>query len=207
MDDKTNAIDPTRRTPSDLAPTSIARKLAVERLVKTGGFNPPPSDDGPHEREMTALLHSFDGTPRERFVWEIYFDWSRPKICDRGRINEAAANEGLTFREYVCRETLKEVRRQLKLNGIALPDDSATHGQPPVDAMLSPNDLSRINAVEPENLRKRLARWRKKHAASGGTDWLENTEAGSREPQFLYRVGSVQPIIDDLKNVQHPSGM
>ena len=139
MADKTNGIDPTRRTPSDFKPKSIAQKVAVERLVKIGAFKRPPSNDGPHWREMTAFLHSFDGTRHEKFVWPIFFDWSRPKTIDLPRIEEATRQEGLSpligpvdlhvMVEYIARETTKEVRRQLKLNGI---DDPFAPTSPPV---------------------------------------------------------------------------
>ncbi len=66
----------------------------------------------------------------------------------------------------------------------------------PVDdeSMLPPARLAEQFGVAAEALRKRLDRWR----SQNGEGWVENTERGPREPKYLFRVGSVRPLIDAM---------
>ncbi len=63
------------------------------------------------------------------------------------------------------------------------------------DSHFSPAKLAEVFGVPADALRTRLNRWRETHHDG----WIENPERGPREPKYLYRVGSVRPIIDDLK--------
>ncbi len=65
------------------------------------------------------------------------------------------------------------------------------------DAMLSPTQLALAFDVPAEALRGRLKRWRANNRDAGG--WIENTKRAPREPQYLYRVGAVLVVIEDLK--------
>ncbi len=65
----------------------------------------------------------------------------------------------------------------------------------PDDAMLSSAKLAEVFNVGKDALRKRLERLRR----NDHTCFVENTERTQREPQFLYRVGKVRPVIEALK--------
>ncbi len=65
------------------------------------------------------------------------------------------------------------------------------------DAMMSPGQLALAFGVPAEPLRGRLRRWRAKNRNAGG--WIENTKRAPREPQYLYRVGAVLVVIEDLQ--------
>lgn len=62
-------------------------------------------------------------------------------------------------------------------------------------AMLAPADIATKYHVPFEALRKRLERWRRNNHQG----WIENSEAGSRTPRFLYRVGAIRCIIEELR--------
>lgn len=63
------------------------------------------------------------------------------------------------------------------------------------DELLSSRQLAERFGRDPQALKQRLRRWREKHA--GSTDWVENTERGPRDPQFLYRLSAVRHIVDE----------
>lgn len=63
------------------------------------------------------------------------------------------------------------------------------------DSLLSPVRLAAAFGVNADALRTRLNRWRRRHHEG----WIENTERGPREPQYLYRVGTVRHIIRALQ--------
>lgn len=63
------------------------------------------------------------------------------------------------------------------------------------DSYLTPGKLAELFNVRPDALRSRLNRWR----ARNHTGWIENAERGPREAKYLYRVGSVRPIIGEMK--------
>jgi hypothetical protein len=63
------------------------------------------------------------------------------------------------------------------------------------DSHFSPAKLAEVFGVPAEALRTRLNRWRQTHHDG----WIENPERGPREPKYLYRVGSVRSIIEDLQ--------
>lgn len=65
-------------------------------------------------------------------------------------------------------------------------------------------DLAAAYNVPQEALRKRLDRWRKKNAISG--DWVQDADATSRKPQFLYRVEAVSDIAEALATSVKASG-
>ncbi|MCH8151465.1 MAG: hypothetical protein IH830_03715 [Planctomycetes bacterium] len=65
------------------------------------------------------------------------------------------------------------------------------------DAMMSPGQLALAFDVPAEALRGRLKRWRVKNPDADG--WIEITKRAPREPQYLYRVGAVLVVIEDLK--------
>ena len=82
---------------------------------------------------------------------------------------------------------------------------SAT-GAPPADGKtptkeqgwLSCSDLATKHKVSADSLRKRLERWRRKHADG----WMEvgGSERGTRDAQFLYRESAVLEVIRDMAN-------
>lgn len=74
----------------------------------------------------------------------------------------------------------------------------------PIDeaTSMSSADIARRNDLNSEALRKRLERWRKTHDEG----WIEVSDRKPHEPQYLYRVGAVQHILDDLKASGGTSG-
>lgn len=74
---------------------------------------------------------------------------------------------------------------------------AASPTAPTVDdeSHFSPAKLAEVFGVPADALRTRLNRWRETHHDG----WIENPERGPREPKYLYRVGSVRSIIEDLK--------
>lgn len=81
------------------------------------------------------------------------------------------------------------------VNGQTLENRLPAAALPP-DAWLSHIDLANQFKLASESLRKRLDRWREKHAA--GDDWKEVPERKPREPRYLYRLGAVSPIISEM---------
>jgi hypothetical protein len=55
------------------------------------------------------------------------------------------------------------------------------------------NDTKRRDAV-----RKRLEKWRKANLIDGG--WIEVADPKPREPRYLYPLGKVWPVIEDMKH-------
>lgn len=72
------------------------------------------------------------------------------------------------------------------------------------DAMLSASDLSKRFVVPQEPLEGRLKRWRKKNVDS--KDYIEDANARSRAPRFIYRLGAVRAIIEGLRASAIASG-
>lgn len=68
------------------------------------------------------------------------------------------------------------------------------HTGPDPQGLYSPADLARLFGLGQDALEKRLARWRKGHFEG----WIENRERRPTEPQFLYRLSVVQPIVDAM---------
>ncbi len=60
---------------------------------------------------------------------------------------------------------------------------------------LSPADLAKKHGVNQDNLRKRLATWRKKH--DGGWMMVSPNERRVNEPKFLYREDAVSGVIKE----------
>ena len=79
-------------------------------------------------------------------------------------------------------------------------DDGGKAGEPGEaiddDSHLSPVKLAKIFRVDAEPLRKRLGRWRRPNNYNG---WIENQDRKPNEAKYLYRVGAVRHIIDNLK--------
>jgi hypothetical protein len=67
------------------------------------------------------------------------------------------------------------------------------------DARLGPGKLAELFGVGSGALQKRLERWRADNPNESGKGWIEVPDRKPREPQYLYRVGSVRPIIDAMK--------
>jgi hypothetical protein len=65
-------------------------------------------------------------------------------------------------------------------------------------------DLAGMAGVDPEALRKRLDRWRRKNP---GGEFIQNTERRSREPGYLYSRDAVIPVIEALKTCIGTSGI
>lgn len=76
--------------------------------------------------------------------------------------------------------------------GTKLPDE-ANGGRD--EAMLHVAALAEMFGVDPEALRKRLERWRDKNQSG----WIEAANPVSREPKYLYQVGTVRPIAMQLR--------
>ncbi|NUQ63992.1 MAG: hypothetical protein HUU20_16065 [Pirellulales bacterium] len=66
----------------------------------------------------------------------------------------------------------------------------------PPDAMLSPATLAAKFDVPLQALQGRLKRWREKHADG----WQEVTNRKPREPQYLYRLEAVRPVIEEMRS-------
>lgn len=99
------------------------------------------------------------------------------------------------------------LRQQAEHNGIGVEAVSHLDALPPMtkqaagaslpaEAWLSHTDLADRFELPHEALRKRLGGWRKKHAA--GNDWKEVSERKPREPKYLYRLGAVLPIVNEM---------
>lgn len=84
-------------------------------------------------------------------------------------------------------------------------DETRNGGAKPVDidddATLSPKKLAEKWSILPlfGRLQSRLKRWRQENPAGNGTAWIEVADAKPREAKYLFRVGSVRHILDDLK--------
>lgn len=63
------------------------------------------------------------------------------------------------------------------------------------ESYLSPARLAESFGTPADALRKRLDRWR----LMNDKGWKEVSNPGPREPRYLYRVGSIRPIIQELK--------
>lgn len=63
------------------------------------------------------------------------------------------------------------------------------------EARLSPAELAERFGVPKDALRQRLDEWRKKHHEG----WYEVTDRKPREAQYIYRVGSVRHIIEQMQ--------
>ena len=73
---------------------------------------------------------------------------------------------------------------------------------PDEDSHLSPARLAELFGLPPDPLRKRLARWRAGHDEG----WIENSNRKTREAQFLYRVGSIRPVLEDMmRSAERPA--
>jgi hypothetical protein len=62
------------------------------------------------------------------------------------------------------------------------------------DVLASPADIAQRYDLPLEPLQKRLGRWRQKHDEG----WKEVTDRKPREPQFLYKLSAVSPIIEEM---------
>ncbi len=85
------------------------------------------------------------------------------------------------------------------------PTDSdlvAPGGAIPDDSTLSADSLAELFKVDKEALRKRLARLRGKDH----TCFIEVADRTSTEPQFLYKVGKVRPVVEALRASGSASG-
>ncbi|MEX2169499.1 MAG: hypothetical protein WD851_09310 [Pirellulales bacterium] len=65
---------------------------------------------------------------------------------------------------------------------------------PAANPLLTHLELAKMYRVESETARKRLDRWRKKHAA--GDDWNEVSERRPNEPQYLYKLSAVKSLFE-----------
>ncbi|HET6881450.1 MAG TPA: hypothetical protein VFI31_14905 [Pirellulales bacterium] len=142
------------------------------------------------------------------------FDFDARKTCEHWAairaellpIAKAATANGKEHVELIKREWTLVAKRRLECAtategtasepaAVELPTTSAP---PPLPdkAWLSHVELASHYELNPENLRQRLNTWRKKHAAGEG--WKEAPERRPREPKYLYRVGAVRSIAEDM---------
>ena len=77
----------------------------------------------------------------------------------------------------------------------AAPATTASAAAVNEDSHLSHSKLAEIFGLPMDALRTRLNRWR----AKNDTGWIENPDRKPREAKYLYRVGSVRPVIDALR--------
>jgi hypothetical protein len=70
------------------------------------------------------------------------------------------------------------------------------------DSTLSVDKLAEVFRVPKEALRKRLDRCREKDH----TCFIEVADRNPRDPQFLYKVGKVRPIIESMRASGETSG-
>jgi hypothetical protein len=102
-------------------------------------------------------------------------------------------------------EALQELDKlRLWLDGHIAAGDAKTieHADArPIDpnAMLAPRDLARRYKRPQSAVEKALQRWRAKNPSRSPRDWLEVSDRGPRDPQFLYRVGALEPVILGIK--------
>jgi hypothetical protein len=117
----------------------------------------------------------------------------------------------------VAANTFKRALEQLRerLEGKQPPKDETPKDEPAIapqavagvtgvvddEAPLSPAKLAEVFGVPPEALRKRLERFR--HGHHDG--FVEVADRKPHEPQFLYRVKDVRPIMDDMKTSSRTS--
>ncbi len=66
----------------------------------------------------------------------------------------------------------------------------------PDNARLSSREIAEKAGVPHDPLRKRLDRWRSKNPDQSGAGWFEVSDRKSKDPQYLYCVGSVRAIVD-----------
>ena len=86
------------------------------------------------------------------------------------------------------------------------PDDAGSGGEdadrrPLLDdeALLPSVELARVFQLPHVALRKRLDRWRLKNLLASGEDWTERADRGPRTARYLYRVGAIRRVVDDLR--------
>ena len=87
--------------------------------------------------------------------------------------------------------TLKSELQQVAIHGGKKPT-------PPEDPeqMVSPENIAKrygLTLRQKDRLRKRLEAWRK---PSNCTEWFEVVDRKPRQPQFLYRLGAIIPMIE-----------
>jgi hypothetical protein len=87
-------------------------------------------------------------------------------------------------------------------DGTQRPDAAAELKPIPDKATLSVAELAGYFGVPQEALRKRLERWRKEH----DDGWVETTNRKTRDPSYLYEVGAVRPVIEELRASGGASG-
>lgn len=71
-------------------------------------------------------------------------------------------------------------------------DQEIENRQQGEDAFAGPTQLAEMFDRKSDPVRKRLDRWRN---ANFGKDWMENPDANSRSPRFLYRISAVKHIV------------
>jgi hypothetical protein len=54
-------------------------------------------------------------------------------------------------------------------------------------------------------VKKALGRWRKAHREESGRGWVEVQDGGPRDPQYLYRAGTVRQIVLAVKSRECPA--
>jgi hypothetical protein len=64
------------------------------------------------------------------------------------------------------------------------------------DVFMSELEIAREAGVNQDTLRKRLPKWRQSH---NNNDWTQVANPRPRDPRYLYRWGSLQPLLDDLR--------
>jgi hypothetical protein len=116
-----------------------------------------------------------------------------------------------TKQEPVLRGFLADVEKDLmESGGKAAPGATEDPRKPskeavpdvPPAATMSVTDLADRFGLDAEALRKRLERQRHRDK----TCFIENAQRTSKEPQFLYYVGKVKPIIDAMRASGKTSG-
>ena len=146
--------DDSRRIPSDHEICfSVADDIVSEKFAKAFRIK-QQEPDGPHYKALLAFLNAYVATSHERAVWNGYFDFSRPKEYEVPRIEAQAKSEGLTYQEYVSRETLRKLKHFLAAKGIPRPEELAGSTQP---ASVSCNSSVGPSVDEHENKQKELS--------------------------------------------------
>ena len=111
----------------------------------------------------------------------------------RGGIQRMVEASGLS--KPTILKGIRELAGKGKRDGDTPPVEAATPATD--DAWLGHAEIARRVGVDPENLRKRLDRFRKTNH-----DCYREVAEGERkstEPKYLYRMSLVKPVIDEMK--------
>ena len=153
--------------------------IAVEynRRVIPGPFLKPDTTE-----EVVSLAYQFGSQSDRQRAAKGELNKLQPMEAQDGK-GEGAAGDGAVL------EQLSEGEEKPP----ALPGAASTSGP---EAMLSCRELAKEHGVNYDALNHRLRRWRKTH---NNGEYVQPQNRTSKSPKYLYRHGSVEPVIDKMK--------